>query len=129
MPSEALVALTVAMGRTIQIHTVHRSACCQCLAYGTPDQLQASFGPFKPAMFWGVSDGGVPENGGVRGGVWDPLGPGVSKEYPENAPGASKGVLYTLGILSGHHLDSLEPGTQTLPVTLGAQRARRTQVG
>ena len=84
----------------------------------------------------------VPENGGVSEGVSD----GVSKKCPPSVPECQKGVPDTPGTLSGHFLDTPEPGARRAPETpcrtlprtppvfgdtlgtLRAQRARETPV-
>ena len=67
--------------------------------------------------FWGVS-GSVPQS--VSGALRVP-GSGVSKKCPESVPGVSGTPFFdTPRTLSGHFLDTLEPG---------ARRARRHSVG
>ena len=116
-------------------NAVRQGYCYTCLAIGGGISVGSlSLQPPRPATGKGPGQkclGSVP---GVCLGV--SLGPsGESKKCPESVPGVSGHLFDTLGTLSGHFLDTPEPGARRAretprdtPGTLRARRARETPV-
>ena len=118
-----------------------------------PRPPTGGFGPFGPEVSRGVSDGVSPKielservSGGVSRGPSGPRAPERPKGVPRVSPECPGHLFDTPGTLSGHLLDTLEPGAwrapetplqtlartprfsgtprRTLPATLRARRAR-----